>query len=137
MQHTLLLIKPNACKLNLIGRIIDMVERNSFVVKDIKMFWMSDTTAYKFYEIHKEKPFFHNLLDFMTSGNTVAVILEKENAVDDLRLLVGNTDPSQANPGTIRYLYGESTTINAVHASDSADNALREIEIIFNTNKEN
>ena len=73
----------------------------------------------------------------MTSGNTVAVILEKENAVDDLRLLVGNTDPSQANPGTIRYLYGESTTINAVHASDSADNALREIEIIFNTNKEN
>lgn len=132
MQKTLLLIKPNACKHNLIGRIIDMVERNGFVVVDLKLFTMSNDIANEFYEMHQLRDFFPKLIEFMTSGNTVAVVLEKDNAIVDLRLLVGNTNPSEANPGTIRYLYGESTTINAVHASDSEENALREIDIIFN-----
>ncbi|HPK41111.1 MAG TPA: nucleoside-diphosphate kinase, partial [Candidatus Cloacimonadota bacterium] len=109
-----------------------MVERNGFVVVDLKLFTMTKDIANEFYEMHQLRDFFSKLIEFMTSGKTVAVILEKDNAIADLRLLVGNTNPSEANPGTIRYLYGESTTINAVHASDSEENALREIDIIFN-----
>lgn len=131
-QNTLLLIKPNATRRNVIGRILDVVEMNQFKIVDLKLFVMSQDIADRFYEMHQGKPFFSGLCEFMTSGVTVAAILEKEHAIDDLRLLVGNTDPEKANPGTIRHMYGESLTINAVHASDSIENAIREINIIFN-----
>jgi nucleoside-diphosphate kinase len=130
-QLTLLLIKPNATKRNLIGKILQIIEENRFRIVDLKLINMTDEIAGKFYAVHKEKAFYEKLCDFMTSGSTIAVILDKENAVNDLRTLVGNTDPDKANPGTIRYLYGESLTINAVHASDSPENAENEIKIIF------
>ncbi|HPM01194.1 MAG: nucleoside-diphosphate kinase [Candidatus Cloacimonetes bacterium] len=135
IQQTLLLIKPNATAKNVIGRIIDIAECNQFRVKQLKMFTMSQDIADQFYEMHKGKSFFQSLCDFMTSGHTVAVILEKDNAIEELRLLVGNTDPVKANPGTIRHMYGESVTVNAVHASDSEENAIREINIIFYENE--
>ncbi len=131
-QQTLLLIKPNACKKNVIGRILDIAECNQFKIKQLKMFQMDHDLADRFYEMHIGKDFYQGLKDFMTSDVTVGVILEKDNAIDELRLLVGNTDPVKANPGTIRHMYGESITINAVHASDSEENAKREINIIFN-----
>lgn len=131
-EQTLLLIKPNATEKNLIGRILNRMEENHFRIKDLKLFRMDHAFAEVFYEMHIGKPFYDKLCDFMMSGVTVAAVLEKENAISDLRLLLGNTDPAKANPGTIRYLFGESVTINAVHGSDSPENAEREIKLVFN-----
>ncbi|MCK9331027.1 MAG: nucleoside-diphosphate kinase [Candidatus Cloacimonetes bacterium] len=132
MDQTLLLIKPNATQKKLTGKILTIIEENGFAIKGIKSLQMDTNLASRFYEIHKQKAFFQLLLDFMTSGITIAVILEKENAITDLRTLVGDTNPDKANIGTIRYLYADSVTKNAVHASDSIDNANKEIKIIFN-----
>ncbi len=131
-ERTLLLVKPNATEKNQVGRILSIVEENHFKIMDLRLFKMDHLFAEKFYEMHKSKPFYDKLCNFMMSGNTVGVILEKENAISDLRLLLGNTDPSKANPGTIRYLFGETVTINAVHGSDSEENAEREIDLVFN-----
>ena len=132
MTKTLLLIKPNATQKNVSGRIISIIEENGFIISNILLLKMSYDLAAKFYSVHKEKAFYKKLIDFMTSGNTIAIILEKENAVEDLRTLVGDTNPQKANIGTIRYLYADSLTFNAVHASDSDENAEKEIKIIFN-----
>ncbi|MCD6182201.1 MAG: nucleoside-diphosphate kinase [Candidatus Cloacimonetes bacterium] len=132
MEHTtLLLIKPNATAKNKIGEIIKMVEDHGFVIDRLKIFRFDTELGRQFYAIHAEKPFFSRLIDFMTSGKTVAVVVHRDNAVAFLRKLVGNTDHTQAAPGTIRHLYGESITMNAVHASDSPENAVREIGLIF------
>ncbi len=131
IENTLLLIKPNITAINKIGQIISIVEQNGFVIKQMKLLRMTEQLAMSFYSIHKGKPFFTGLVEFMTSGNIVAIVLQKENAVMDLRTLVGKTNPANASINTLRYLYGESLRVNAVHASDSVEHAKTEIEIIF------
>ena len=132
MEKTLLLIKPDGVEKRVVGKIISMVEENKFYIKDIKMTKWSREEAEGFYYIHKGKPFFERLINFMTSGPVIGLLLEKENAVNDLRKLVGKTDPKEAEPGTIRALFGANVTVNTVHASDSEESAAFEINYFFN-----
>lgn len=131
MSLTLALIKPDAVQRNLIGNIITLIEKNDFVIKDIKLMKMSKKIAQEFYSCHKEKSFYGNLITYMTSGEIVALILEKHNAVTSYRDLIGSTDPKNAKDGTIRQLYALDKSHNSVHGSDSDENASREISIIF------
>ncbi len=128
---TLLIIKPNAVKKHVIGDIIQKLENDKFEVLAIKSFVMTEAIADKFYEMHKGKSFFPKLVDFMTNGLSIAIILKKSNAVLDLRNFIGSTDPQSASKDSIRALYGDDITRNAVHASDSDENVLREIPILF------
>lgn len=131
IEQTLLLIKPNATRKGHIGDILAIIEKNGYTIKLLKSFQFDKALAEKFYAEHIGKEFFERLVTFMTSGMTVAALLEKEDSVPDLRELIGDTNPEKRKPGTIRYLYADSVTENAVHASDSHDHALYEINLIF------
>jgi nucleoside-diphosphate kinase len=131
MDRTLLLIKPNVVEHHKIGAVISTLEENGLIIHNMRMETLTRERAERFYSVHRGKPFFENLVAFMTSGPMVALVLEHENAVEYVRNLIGNTDPSKAANGTIRHLYGESLTRNAVHASDSPGNAEKEISCIF------
>ncbi len=131
MERTLLMIKPDATSRNVIGRIIAMVEENGFKVVAIRSKHFSREEAERFYEVHRDKPFFNDLVDYITSGMVVGIMLERENAVEKLRELVGATNPKEARLGTIRAVFGESIERNAVHASDSYENAQRELSFFF------
>ncbi|RKX25148.1 MAG: nucleoside-diphosphate kinase [Candidatus Zixiibacteriota bacterium] len=133
MSRTLLIIKPDATERNLIGYIIDRLERARFKIVEMRMISLSVQQAREFYEIHKERPFYESLVTFMTSGTVVPVVLEKDNAIADLRALVGATNPKEAACGTIRYDIGRDVQENSVHASDSDENATREISFFFGT----
>lgn len=130
-MNTLLIIKPNAVKKHVVGEIVKVVEAAEFEILALKSFIMNDDLANDFYAEHKGKDFFTDLKNFMSSGLSIAFILEKDNAVEKLRELIGNTDPKKAAVGTIRHLYGDSVRQNAVHASDSEKSSKREINIIF------
>ena len=130
-QNTLLLIKPNSTEKNQIGEILQIVEKNGFVIEKLKMFRMTSDLADTFYVEHLGKGFFNELSEFMRSGKIVGAVLNREDAVLKLRELVGDTDCTKAALGTIRALYGESIGENAVHASDSSESAEREISLIF------
>ena len=130
-RHTLLLIKPDSTKKNHAGAILKIVEEHGFIIKELKMFQMDNETSSKFYAIHKGKDFYEKLLKFMRSGKTVAAVLQRDDAIQELRKLVGKTDYHNTKPETIRRIYGESITKNAVHASDSVEHAKTEIKIIF------
>lgn len=132
IEKTLSIIKPDAVKRNLIGNIIKIIEEQDLVPIEMKMLKLSENESSKFYEIHKEKPFFTQLVDYMTSGKIIVMILEGDNAVNKYRDLIGSTDPNKAKEGSIRKLYALNTTQNSVHASDSLENAKREIEFFFN-----
>ena len=132
MSRTLALIKPDAVDRNIIGEIIALIEQNGFIVRDIKFMKMSQSIAEEFYVAHKDKSFYDKLVTYMTSGNIVALILEKDNAVTLFRDLIGSTDPKLAEKGTIRKLYAIDKSFNSIHGSDSDANAEREISIIFN-----
>lgn len=127
------MIKPCSVKSGNIGSILDKITKNGFKINAMKYTRMSRSQAEKFYEIHSERPFFNDLVEFMSSGPIVAAILEKENAVNDYRELIGSTDPSKAAEGTIRKLYGASVQKNAVHGSDSDENAQIEANFFFST----
>jgi nucleoside-diphosphate kinase len=129
--RTIALIKPDAVSARKIGKIISALEENNFTILDIRMFKMSKEFAESFYSIHRNKPFFAGLIEFMTSGPVVALLLEREDAVQYLRTVVGETDPSQAAPSTLRRKYGTNVCRNAVHAADSIKSAIREINIVF------
>ena len=131
MDKTLALIKPDAVERNIIGDIISLIEKNGFVIIDMKFMKMSQSIAEKFYDAHIGKSFYDKLVSYMTSGNIIALILEKENAVDLFRDLIGSTDPELAKEGTIRKLYAIDKSFNSIHGSDSDANAEREISIIF------
>ncbi len=131
-ERTLLLIKPDSTKKNHIGAILQIIEEHCFKIEDIKMFVMDDEMASNFYAEHEGKDFYERLVTFMKSGKTVGVILSRENAIKELRNLAGSTDYHESKPETIRRIYGETITKNAVHASDSPESAKREIKIIFN-----
>lgn len=129
---TFTMLKPDSIRNGNIGAILDMIIKSGFKIKAMKFTRMSNEKAGKFYAIHKERPFFNDLVEYMTSGPIVAAILEKDNAVADFRELIGATDPSEAKPGTIRHEYAESKGKNAVHGSDSDDNAQIEADFHFN-----
>ncbi len=133
MNKTLALIKPDAVDRNIIGNIISLIEKNGFVVKDMKYMKMTRSIAEKFYDVHVGKSFYDKLIAYMTSGNIVALVLEKDNAVETFRDLIGSTDPEFAKEGTIRKLYAIDKSFNSIHGSDSDTNAEREISIIFNS----
>ena len=131
MEQTLSIIKPDAVKKGVIGKIIDRFESNGLRIAAMKKLQLTEQTAGEFYEVHKERPFFGELVEFMTSGPVVVSVLEGENAVAKNRELMGATNPQEAAPGTIRADFAESIDANAVHGSDSLENAKIEIEFFF------
>jgi len=131
-EQTLLLIKPDAVERNLIGEILSRVEKERFQIVDLKMIQLKAEDAKRFYQVHQEKSFFKDLIDFVSNASVVAALLSKENAVKDLRNFVGNTDPAKAEKGTIRSDFGLDVTRNSVHASDSEESAKFEIDFFFN-----
>tara|TARA_B100001113_G_scaffold168350_1_gene137742 strand:+ start:2891 stop:3289 length:399 start_codon:yes stop_codon:yes gene_type:complete len=132
MEETLALIKPDAVKRNIIGNILLMIEKDGFIIKKMKMMKMSEEVAKSFYSVHANKPFYKKLIEYMTSGNIVALVLEKDDAVLAYRKLIGATNPEDAEDNTIRKLYAIDQSYNSVHGSDSIENAKSEISIIFN-----
>jgi len=131
MERTLSIIKPDAVAKNVIGKIIDRFESNGLRIAACKKIKLTKEDAAKFYEVHKERPFFNDLCEYMSSGPVVVMVLEGENAVAKNRELMGATDPKKAAPGTIRADFAESIEANAVHGSDSLENAKKEIAFFF------
>lgn len=131
MARTLMILKPDAVSRNLIGEIVRRVEQAGFRVVEMKMTRLTRPQAAEFYAVHKERPFYNDLLDFMTSDRVVPMVLERDDAVAHLRKVIGATDPAKAEPGTIRKDFATNVQNNAVHASDSPDNAAREIAFFF------
>ena len=131
IQQTLAIIKPDAVQRNLIGSIIQLMEANELVVKKIIMMNLSVNQAEKFYIIHKDRDFYSKLIEYMTSGQVVVILLEGDNAIKAYRDLMGSTNPEEAEEKTIRKLYAVNTTYNSVHGSDSPENARIEIDFFF------
>jgi len=131
MERTLLIIKPDATERRLIGEILRRVETAHFRIAQLKLVELSVEDAREFYAIHNGKPFFDGLVEYMSSGAAVVAVLEKDNAVIDLRTLVGATDPTEAPLGTIRHDFGLDVKRNSVHASDAVDTAETEIRFLF------
>jgi nucleoside-diphosphate kinase len=134
-NKTFTMLKPDALENGHTGKIIDMIIQAGFTIKAMKLTQLTTEQAEKFYEVHAERPFYGELVEYMTSGPIVAAILEKENAVADFRTLIGATDPAEAAEGTIRKYYAESKGRNAVHGSDSDENAEIEGEFHFAANE--
>ena len=130
-NRTFTMIKPDAVENNYIGGILKMINDAGFRIVAMKYTQLSVAAAGKFYEIHKERPFYGELVSYMSSGPIVAAILEKDNAVADFRTLIGATDPTKAADGTIRKIYAKSIAANAVHGSDSDENAQIEGDFYF------
>jgi nucleoside-diphosphate kinase len=128
---TFAMIKPDAVEKNAIGAILKMANDAGFVIKAMKFTRLTASQASSFYEVHKGKPFYDGLVAFMSSGPIVAMILEKENAVEEFRKLIGSTDSQKAAPGTLRNLFGTNVQKNAVHGSDSDENARIEGDFFF------
>ncbi len=131
VQRTLMIIKPDAVARGLIGEILHRVELDGFQISAMKMLKMTEAQAKGFYRMHRGKPFYNQLVKFMTSDRSVLCVLERENAITSLRQLVGSTDPDQAAFGTIRHDYATATRFNCVHASDSPESARREVHFFF------
>lgn len=132
MQRTLSIIKPDAVEKNVIGEIYSRFERAGLRIIAVKRLQLSKTQAEDFYAVHKERPFFHDLVDFMTSGPVMVQILEGENAIELNREIMGHTNPKEAAEGTIRRDFAESIDANAVHGSDAPETAHIEIAFFFN-----
>ena len=130
-NRTFTMIKPSAVRDHLTGPIITRIEEAGYRLMAVKLTHLTTTQASVFYQEHDGKPFFDGLINFMSSSHVVAMILEKDNAVEDFRKLIGATDPKASDKGTIRSLYGKSQQENAIHASDSDENALREERFFF------
>lgn len=131
-NRTFTMIKPDATKNGYTGAILGKINAAGFRIVALKMLHLSSEKAGEFYAVHRERPFYGELVAFMSSGPIAAAILEKENAVDDFRILIGATNPAQADEGTIRKLYAASIGENAIHGSDSDANALIEGDFFFN-----
>jgi nucleoside-diphosphate kinase len=134
-NRTFTMLKPDAIENGYSGKILDMIIQAGFEIKAMKLTRLTTEQAKKFYEVHAERPFYGELVEYMTSGPIIAAILEKENAVADFRALIGATDPAEAAEGTIRKYYAESKGRNAVHGSDSDENAEIEGKFHFSANE--
>lgn len=132
-NRTFTMIKPDAVKNGYIGAILEKINASGFRIVGMKMTRLTKSDAKAFYSVHAQRPFFGELVEYMTSGPIVSAILEKDNAVEDFRTLIGSTNPSEAAEGTIRKLYAESISANAVHGSDSDENAAIESAFHFST----
>ena len=130
-DYTFSIIKPNAVRTGKAGPILAMINEAGFEISAIKMIRMSLPQAESFYEVHIGKPFFESLVEFMASGPVIVMILRRGNAVEEFRKLIGATDPELAEPGTIRKIFAVSLQMNAVHGSDSDENACREADFFF------
>jgi nucleoside-diphosphate kinase len=130
-NFTFSIIKPNAVRTGKTGPILAMINEGGFEISAIRMIKMTLQQAESFYEVHRGKPFFDGLIEFMTSGPVVVMVLKHENAVEEFRKLIGATDPARAEPGTIRKIFAVSVQMNAVHGSDSDENAAREAGFFF------
>lgn len=130
-NRTLAILKPDCIKNNNAGKVIDLLLNAGFKIIAMKMTKLTSETAGRFYEIHKERPFFAELCEFMTESRVIPLVLEKDNAVLSLRDTIGATDPAEAKQGTVRKLYAESKARNTIHASDSDENAVQEISFFF------
>ncbi len=131
MSLTLGIIKPDAVQSGKAGNILAHLEASGFTVRSLRMLGMNTVQAGAFYSVHKERPFFDSLVSFMTSGPVIPMVLETEDAVTELRAVIGATDPAEADDGTVRKLFAESKERNAIHASDSDENAAAEISFFF------
>ena len=129
------MIKPDAVEKGYIGGILKKINEAGFKIIAMKLTRLNKEKASEFYKIHEEKPFFNDLISYMTSGPIVSAVLKKENAVNDFRKLIGSTNPEEAEEGTIRKLYAESISANAIHGSDSDENAEIESKFHFNENE--
>ncbi len=134
-NRTFTMLKPDAIENGHMGKIIDMIIGAGFTIKAMKYTRLTTEQAQKFYEVHAERPFYGELVEYMTSGPIVAAILDKDNAVADFRALIGATDPAEAAEGTIRKAYAENKGRNAVHGSDSDENAQIEGEFHFSSSE--
>lgn len=130
-NYTLTIIKPDAFASGKAGRIIAHLEADGFRIRAARVMRMSEAQAGEFYAVHRERPFYKSLVSFMTSGTCMPILLEKQGAVAALRKTIGATDPKEAEAGTVRKLYAESKERNAIHASDSDENAAREARFFF------
>jgi nucleoside-diphosphate kinase len=132
LERTLLIIKPDAVGAKNAGKILDMLENaGGFAVKAMRLEHLTEDSAKKFYAVHKERPFYGELVEFMTSGPCIPMVLERENAISGLRDFIGATNPAEAAEGTVRKLYATNIQNNAVHASDSPESAATEIPHFF------
>jgi nucleoside-diphosphate kinase len=130
-NYTLAIVKPDAVASGNAGNVLAHLEKQGFRIRALRMLKLSKDQAGAFYEVHKERPFYGSLVDFMTSGPAIPVLLEREGAVAKLREVIGATDPKEAAQGTVRALFAESKERNAIHASDSDENAAREARFFF------
>lgn len=130
-DFTFSIIKPNAVRTGKTGPILAMINEGGFEISAMRLVRMTIAQAEKFYGVHKGKPFYEGLIEFMTSGPVVVFILKHQNAVEEYRKLIGNTDPAKAEPGTIRKAFAVSVQMNAVHGSDSPENAAMEADFFF------
>lgn len=131
MSRTLAILKPDCVRKNLVGEVIARIQKAKFKVVGLKMVRLTNEAAGEFYAVHKERPFYAGLVEFMTSGPCVPIVLEKENAFEEFRKLIGATDPKEAAAGTIRKDFADNKGENIVHGSDSPENAAREIGFFF------
>jgi nucleoside-diphosphate kinase len=130
-DFTFAIVKPNAVRTGKTGPILAMINESGFEISAMRMVMMTISQAESFYSVHKGKPFFEGLIEFMTSGPVLVMILRHQNAVEEFRKLIGATDPAKAEPGTIRKTFAVSLQMNAVHGSDSDENAVREADFFF------
>ncbi|MFN8667468.1 MAG: nucleoside-diphosphate kinase [Gemmatimonadaceae bacterium] len=130
-NRTLTIVKPDAFAAGKAGKIVAHLEGAGFKVVAARVMHLSTAQAEEFYGVHRERPFFRSLVTFMTSGKCMPIVLERDDAVAELRKVIGSTDPAEAAEGTVRKLYAESKERNAIHASDSDDNASRESRFFF------
>jgi nucleoside-diphosphate kinase len=128
---TLAIIKPDAVQAGNAGKVLAHLEAQGFKIRSARLVRLSQPQAEAFYAVHRDRPFFRSLVTFMTSGPALALALERDNAVAHLREAIGATDPAEAKPGTVRKLYAQSKERNAIHASDSSENAAREVAFFF------
>jgi len=131
LERTLAILKPDCVSRHLMGKVLERMEESGFKILAMKMIRLTTETAGEFYAVHRERSFYRDLVQFMSSGKSVVMVLEKENAVTDFRKLIGATDPEEAEPGTIRKDFAKSKQDNIVHGSDSSENAKLEISFFF------
>ncbi|MEB3851776.1 MAG: nucleoside-diphosphate kinase [Desulfurococcales archaeon] len=131
VERTLVLVKPDGVRRGLVGEVISRFEKKGLKLRALRMLWMTREQAEEFYSVHREKPFFRDLVEFITSGPIVAMVLEGDSAISVVRLMIGSTDGRKAAPGTIRGDFALSIQDNVVHASDSPESFEREFRVVF------
>ena len=130
-QQTLIILKPDSVRRNLVGDILSRFEKKGFVISKLKMLTFTKEMAEQFYSVHNTKPFFNELVTYITSGRVVVAVIRGDNAIEETRQIIGKTNPQEASPGTIRGDFGNNITENSRHASDSTESFDKEVNVVF------